>query len=111
MHDPIKALLNVPDQDVADRLTEKWTDAKLGELQYVGVTVWKIGTLQREVGVLTRSLEWIGHQHCRSSIFLGFDSHRSLERGCMLDELAGARADCHQFGRSTDHWSQPFAEL
>lgn len=48
MHDPIKALLNVPDQEVADRLTEKWTDAKLGELQYVGVTVGKTAALKRK---------------------------------------------------------------
>lgn len=39
MHDPIKSLLNEQDRELADRLTEKWTHAKLGELQYVGITV------------------------------------------------------------------------
>ena len=39
MHDPIKLLLNAQDRDLADRLTEKWTVAKLSELQYVGLTV------------------------------------------------------------------------
>ncbi|MDI1490464.1 MAG: hypothetical protein OHK93_001667 [Ramalina farinacea] len=55
MHDPIKALLNVPDQEVADRLTEKWTDAKLGELQYVGVTVGKTAALKRKDNGLVTS--------------------------------------------------------
>lgn len=31
--------LSIEDQELADRLTEKWTVAKLGELQYVGLTV------------------------------------------------------------------------
>ena len=39
MHDPIKLLLNAQDRELADRLTEKWTVAKLSELQYVGLTV------------------------------------------------------------------------
>ena len=39
MHDPIKFLLNVSDEHEADELTEKWTDAKLKELQYVGLSV------------------------------------------------------------------------
>lgn len=39
MHDPIKYLLNVADVQEADILTEKWTKAKLKELQYVGLSV------------------------------------------------------------------------
>ena len=39
MHDPIRSLLNVKEADLADKLTAKWTEAKLGELQYVGLTV------------------------------------------------------------------------
>ena len=38
MHDPISNLLNAPPTE-ADRLTEKWTDAKLKELNYVGISV------------------------------------------------------------------------
>ena len=30
---------SIEDQELADKLTEKWTIAKLGELQYVGLTV------------------------------------------------------------------------
>lgn len=39
MHDPISDLLNAADAEEADRLTEKWTDAKLKELNYVGISV------------------------------------------------------------------------
>ena len=39
MHDPISNLLNAADAEEADRLTEKWTDAKLKELNYVGISV------------------------------------------------------------------------
>ena len=39
MHDPISHLLNAADAEEADRLTEKWTDAKLKELNYVGISV------------------------------------------------------------------------
>ena len=38
MHDPIKSLLNA-DGHEADHLTLKWKDAKLQELNYVGITV------------------------------------------------------------------------
>lgn len=41
MHDPINHLLNAADPEEADKLTEKWTDGKLKELQYVGTTVRK----------------------------------------------------------------------
>ncbi|KAL9115059.1 MAG: hypothetical protein Q9187_007353 [Circinaria calcarea] len=37
MHDPIKSLLNAEGKE-ADRLTLKWKDAKLQELNYVGIT-------------------------------------------------------------------------
>ena len=39
MHDPIKDLLNAAEMAEADRLTDKWTDGKLKELQYVGLSV------------------------------------------------------------------------
>lgn len=39
MHDPINSLLNATDVEEADKLTEKWTDAKLKELNYVGLSV------------------------------------------------------------------------
>ena len=39
MHDPIKYLLNAADKEEADKLTDKWTDGKLKELQYVGLSV------------------------------------------------------------------------
>lgn len=39
MHDPINNLLNAIDVEEADKLTEKWTDAKLKELNYVGLSV------------------------------------------------------------------------
>lgn len=39
MHDPISHLLNAADAEEADRLTEMWTDAKLKELNYVGISV------------------------------------------------------------------------
>ena len=42
MHDPISNLLNAADAEEADKLTEKWTDAKLKELNYVGISVRKI---------------------------------------------------------------------
>lgn len=38
MHDPISNLLNAADAEEADKLTEKWTDAKLKELNYVGIS-------------------------------------------------------------------------
>ncbi|KAL9594765.1 MAG: hypothetical protein Q9219_006851 [cf. Caloplaca sp. 3 TL-2023] len=38
MHDPVSHLLNVADPKESDRLTEKWTDGKLKELQYVGLS-------------------------------------------------------------------------
>lgn len=38
MHDPIKSLLNADGRE-ADDLTLKWKDAKLQELNYVGITV------------------------------------------------------------------------
>ena len=44
MHDPISHLLNAADAEEADRLTEKWTDAKLKELNYVGISVRIIGS-------------------------------------------------------------------
>ena len=39
MYDPVKSLLNAPDDAEADRLTERWKEAKLKELNYVGLTV------------------------------------------------------------------------
>lgn len=41
MHDPIIYLLNTADEKEADKLTEKWADGKLKELQYVGLSVRK----------------------------------------------------------------------
>ena len=41
MHDPIPFLLNEADDHEADHLTEKWTDAKLKDLQYVGLSVYR----------------------------------------------------------------------
>ncbi|KAL8831671.1 MAG: hypothetical protein Q9170_005194 [Blastenia crenularia] len=38
MSDPISHLLNVTDTHEADKLTEKWADGKLKELNYVGVS-------------------------------------------------------------------------
>lgn len=39
MHDPVNYLLNASTDIEADKLTEKWTDGKLKELEYVGLTV------------------------------------------------------------------------
>ena len=39
MYDPVKSLLNAPDEGEADKLTERWMKAKLKELNYVGLTV------------------------------------------------------------------------
>ena len=39
MHDPVKYLLNASDAQEADKLTERWVEAKLRELNYVGLTV------------------------------------------------------------------------
>ncbi|KAI4190980.1 MAG: hypothetical protein L6R41_000430 [Letrouitia leprolyta] len=38
MHDPVTHLLNAADDKEADELTEKWTQGKLQELQYVGLS-------------------------------------------------------------------------
>ena len=55
MHDPIKFLLNESDEPEADRLTKKWTSAKLQELQYVGLSV-------RERNIpLNRTCEPVSH--------------------------------------------------
>ena len=39
MHDPVSHLLNTVDREDADKLTEKWTNGKLKELEFVGITV------------------------------------------------------------------------
>lgn len=38
MHDPVTHLLNAADDKEADELTKKWTEGKLQELQYVGLS-------------------------------------------------------------------------
>ncbi|MCJ1235150.1 hypothetical protein MMC14_003116 [Varicellaria rhodocarpa] len=38
MYDPVKSLLNAPDETEAEKLTERWMKAKLKELNYVGLT-------------------------------------------------------------------------
>lgn len=38
-YDPIFALLNADTRDERDRLTEKWRDHKLSELNFIGVVV------------------------------------------------------------------------
>ena len=45
MHDPIIYLLNAADPKEADKLTEKWANGKLQELQYVGLSVSRIKRL------------------------------------------------------------------
>lgn len=39
MHDPVSHLLNTVDREDADKLTEKWTNGKIKELEFVGITV------------------------------------------------------------------------
>lgn len=42
MHDPVSQLLNAANEAEADKLTEKWTQGKLQELNYVGLSVRSI---------------------------------------------------------------------
>ena len=52
MHDPIKSLLNVPDTEEADDLTDRWTKAKLKELEFVGLTVCRCGRFGLEMSLM-----------------------------------------------------------
>ncbi len=46
MQDRVSHLLNAADIKEADKLTEKWTNRKFHELQYVGISIRKTGHLE-----------------------------------------------------------------
>lgn len=116
MHDPISNLLNAADAEEADRLTEKWTDAKLKELNYVGISVCKTESSFHErfftrisckVDPYLMVLECTHHRHHRLRFFLVLRSRRSMEYRGMLDKRAGSGLDSYQPCHPADNRSQP----
>ena len=93
MHDPISHLLNIAEAEEADKLTEKWTDGKLKELQYVGLSVRllrKRPTLcDSSVSYSTHIIDTIperpSHRHHCVRFLLVFRRGRSVEYRSMLD--------------------------
>lgn len=116
MHDPISDLLNAADAEEADKLTEKWTDAKLKELNYVGISVCKTESscnwrffprFSCKVDTYLVALERAHHRHHRLRLFLVLRSRRSMEYRGMLDKRAGAGLDSYQPCHPADNRSQP----
>lgn len=118
MHDPISNLLNAADAEEADKLTEKWTDAKLKELNYVGISVRETESptflslsfscpFACKVDPYLVLLERAYYRHHRLRFFLVLHSRRSMEYRGVLDKRAGVGLDSYQPCHSADNRSQP----
>ena len=116
MHDPISDLLNTADAEEADKLTEKWTDAKLKELNYVGISVSKTEAsfhwrffprISCKADPYLVVLERAHYRHHRLRFFLVLRSRRSMEYRGVLDKRAGACLDSYQPRHPADNRSQP----
>ena len=112
MSDPIDSLLNIPDEEEADKLTAKWTKAKLEELQYVGLTVRisYMGHFQRKIEPYI-SLECPGHwYHCRSFLVV-LCFRQSMDNSCLLVERVAVGINRHKPGDPANDRSQPSVQL
>ena len=98
MHNPVESFLNAADTKEADRLTEKWTEGKLKELQYVGLSVRGnrhliLCDIRTDDVLLPECSRYRYHRLC---FLLEHRSRRSMEYRGMLDKCACTGLDSHQ---------------